>query len=251
MWHELCLLLMAVQRLTRLPAPRWLGPPQAWRPQWRRDSVRHDAAVGLLVGSAGSAVLWMAAHAWPALLSVLLSMAATLWLTAARHERGLAAACDAAAGAAGAAEREPALGAAGAIALLGMLALKAAALHGLATRDLDAALMALPLAHTGSRAAAVMLMRALPAAVPAVDGLGVAVAMVWSVVVAAAAGVFIAPAALALAALATVLCAVLAARRLRQLSVRAGSSQAAALDAAQQACELAVYLALLAMLARG
>jgi adenosylcobinamide-GDP ribazoletransferase len=242
MWHELCLLLMAVQRLTRLPAPRWLGAPEQWRAEWRRDSLRHDPAVGLLVGACGAAVLWAAAHAWPALLSVLVSMAATLWLTAARNERALATAIDGATGVG-----VPALGAAGAIALLVTLALKAAALHGLATRDLDAALVALPLAHTGSRAAVLVLMRSLPGATPAIDGLSLGIGLVWAMVMAAAASVFIPWSAIALAALAMTLCGVLAARRLHE----GAGGNANTLGAAQQACELAASLALLAVLARG
>jgi adenosylcobinamide-GDP ribazoletransferase len=246
MWRELCLLLMAVQRQTRLPAARWLGAPQRWPPEWQRDSRRHDAFVGLIVGGAGAAVLWMAAHAWPAPLSVLLSMAATLWLTSARAERGLAAASDAPAQAHGAW-----LGAAGAIALFGALALKAAALHGLATRDLDVALMALPLAHTWSRAAVVLVGRDAPDVAPAGAGMRTAATLLWAVCAAVcaavAAGVFIAPATLVLAALATALCAVLCAMH----EARRSTGRNAAADAMQVACELVTYLALLAMLARG
>jgi adenosylcobinamide-GDP ribazoletransferase len=260
MWHELRLFLIAVQFLTRVPVPAWVG----WKPEWLHDSARHFPAVGLAVGGFGAVVLWAAAHGWPAPVTVLLSMAATVWLTGAFHEDGLADTCDGLGGAVGreralAIMKDSRLGSYGALGLLLVLALKAAALHGLATRDLQFTLAALPLAHAWSRAATVLLLRLLPYGGDAghakakplaqrVDGLGLSVAVLWTVLVAAAASFFIPPPALLAAAVAALAVALWMARWLRQ---RLGGYTGDGLGATQQFTELAVYLALLAALSHG
>jgi adenosylcobinamide-GDP ribazoletransferase len=151
------------------------------------------------------------------------------------------------------------LGTYGAVGLLLVLALKAAALHALATRDLGATLAALPLAHAWSRGATVGLLRLLPyggdvehaKAKPLaqqVDGLGLVVALMWCVLAAAVASVLVAPPVLLAAAGAVVGVTLFMARWLQQ---RLGGYTGDALGATQQFSELAVYLAVLAMLARG
>ena len=143
--HELRLFFIALQFLTRVPVPAWVG----WRADWMNQSARHFALVGACVGAFGGAVFWAAAHLWPATLAVLLSMVATVWITGAFHEDGLADTCD---GLGGAVSRQRALdimkdsrlGTYGTLGLLAVLALKAAALAGLAARDLAATLV-LPL----------------------------------------------------------------------------------------------------------
>lgn len=260
MKHELRLFFVALQFLTRIPIPRWVG----FQPEWLHASARHFPAVGLVVGGLGALVLWAAAHAWPALLSVLLSMAATVWLTGAFHEDGLADTCDALGGSV---SRERALeimkdsriGTYGAVALLLVLATKAAALHGLATRDLVAALAVLPLAHAWSRAATVLLLRVLPYAGDAehakakpmaqqVDGLALAIAAMWAALAGGALSLFLPWAALWVAVLAVLLVVVGMGRWLMQ---RLGGYTGDALGATQQLCELAVYMAVLAVLSRG
>jgi adenosylcobinamide-GDP ribazoletransferase len=225
MWHELLLLLMAAQALTRLPAPAWVGD----EPRARRDSLRHWPAVGLLLGGAGALVLWLAAHAWPSLVSVLLSVAAMLWLTGARHEAAMV----------GETLAVPRL-----LALLALLALKVAVLQGLAARDLLATLAVLPLAQAWSRAALVLLLRLQPPAEAAarVDGLGFALATMWAALAAAAAAPFMPAPALAGAALAAVL---------GTLALARGPATPARQGALQQGTELLVYGAVLALLVRG
>jgi adenosylcobinamide-GDP ribazoletransferase len=260
MWHELRLFLIALQFLTRVPVPAWVG----WKPAWLHDSARHFPAVGLAVGGFGAFVLWAAAHAWSAPVAVLLSMAATVWLTGAFHEHGLADTCDELGAGVGrrralAIPRDSRLGSRGAIALLLVLALKATALHGLATRDLYAALAVLPLAHAWSRAATVLLLRLLPSggdAGPAkgkplaqrVDGFGFAVAVLWVVLGAALAAFFVSGPALLAAAVAALAVALWMARWLHR---RLGGASGDGLGATQQCTELAVYLAVLAALSHG
>lgn len=257
MKHELRLFFIALQFLTRVPVPAWVG----FQPAWLHQSARHFPAVGLCVGALAAAVLWGAAHFWSALIAVLLSMAATVWATGAFHEDGLADTCD---GLGGAVSRERALeimkdsrlGTYGAVGLLLVLALKAAALHALALRDLLAVLALLPLAHAWSRAATVLLLRVLPyggdvdhaKAKPMaqqIDGHGLALALAWAAIAGAAAAVFVSPEVLLWALLAT---AAVTLWMVRWLQRRLGGYTGDALGATQQFTELAIYLAALAAL---
>jgi adenosylcobinamide-GDP ribazoletransferase len=258
MQQELRLFFIALQFLTRVPVPAWVG----WQPQWMNDSARHFPAVGLVVGGVAAAALWVGALWWTAAVAVLLSMAATIWLTGAFHEDGLADTCD---GLGGAVDREKALaimkdsrlGTYGAVALLLVLAIKGASLHGLATRDLIAALAVLPLAHAWSRVATVVLLRFLPyggdtdhaKAKPMaqqVDGLAFGIALMWGVIAALGAGVFLPPGALLWAAMSALVVTMWMARWLQK---RLGGYTGDALGATQQFCEVAVYLAVQAALA--
>jgi adenosylcobinamide-GDP ribazoletransferase len=260
MLHEIRLFFIALQFLTRVPVPGWVG----WQPEWLHHSARHFAGVGLLVGSLASAVLWVAGHAWPATVAVLLSMVFTVWLTGAFHEDGLADTCDALGGAvtrerALAIMKDSRLGTYGVVGLVAVLALKAAVLVALASRDLAAALVMLPLAHTWSRGATVLLLRLLPyggdpdhaKAKPMaqqVDGLGLAMAVLWCVLAAAVATLFVPGLALLAGAAATLLCALIVARWLK---TRLGGYTGDGLGATQQLCELTVYLSLAAVLSWG
>jgi adenosylcobinamide-GDP ribazoletransferase len=251
MLHELRLFFIALQFLTRVPVPAWVG----WRAEWMNDSVRHFPAVGLLVGGFGAGVFWAAAHLWPAPVAVVLSMAATVWLTGAFHEDGLADTCD---GLGGAVSRERALeimkdsriGTYGAVGLLLVLALKAAALHALALRDLHTAL---------SRTVAVALLVWLPYAGDAAHAKAKPMAMQASAgVLLAAFGWCAAGLGVALLlgwrerdVLVMVLAAAVAALLMaRWLRGRLGGFTGDTLGAAQQGAEVAIYLALAASLAR-
>lgn len=223
------LFLVALGLLTRLP----LVAPETGREEWQRRSVRHNPAVGLVLGSAGALVLWAAAYAWPAPVAVMLGMAAPLWLTGARDE----AACI---------QRGAALDARALVGLVLALAIKLAALHGLATRDLMATLSLMPLAQAWAWAASVALPPAPgdtreggPADAPAVDGLTRGVLGLWVLVTLAAASPFVPLACLLLALLAVITGVVWAAGRPQRSS-----------PAVRLGVELAVLLAALATLAR-
>lgn len=165
--HELRLFLLALQFFTRVPVTGRLAAWVGWEPAWLHQSARHYPAVGLCVGWFGAAVLWAAALVWPLPVAVGLGMAATVWLTGGFHEDGLADTCD---GLGGTVSRERALlimkdsrlGSYGALGLIGVLGLKAAALHGLAAASLAQALLALVWAHALSRTVPVVLLRWLP-----------------------------------------------------------------------------------------
>ena len=250
MIRELRLFLIALQFMTRVPVPRWVG----FEAGWLNRSARHFAGVGLLVGGVGAAVLWAASRWWPMPVAVGLSMAATLWLTGAFHEDGFADTCD---GLGGAVSRERALeimkdsriGAYGAIGIAMMLGLKAATL---ATLPLGTALPALLLGHTASRAAATALMLLLPYAgdaaqakakplaqqVGAAEGIGAALWLglvslsLWGL---GAVAVPVLGVALASATLAAMAC-------VRWLRHRLGGFTGDTLGATQQIAELALLL---------
>ncbi len=251
--HELRLALLALQFLTRVPVPAAVG----YRDEWLHACARHFPLVGAFVGVVAALVLVAAAQVWPWPVAVLLSMVATLLLTGAFHEDGLADTFDALGGAvtrerALAIMKDSRLGTYGTVALLSVLAVKASALWALG----PAAGAALVLAHSASRALPVLLIRFLPYAGDAesarakplaqrVSAAGVAVACAWVAVLAAglavAGGLSVSRTVLALLAAAAV--AALMARWLRR---RLGGFTGDALGAAQQLGEVTIYLALCA-----
>lgn len=177
--HEIRLSLIALQFLTRVPVPGWVG----FEPAWLQGCLRYFPLVGALVGLAGALVLAATAFWWPPVVAVVLSMAFTVWLTGGFHEDGLADTCD---GLGGAVSRERALtimkdsrlGSYGALGLVLTLILKAVVLASLATpllNELGSAesshvrqvllawtMMALVWCHAASRLVPVCLIRFLP-----------------------------------------------------------------------------------------
>jgi adenosylcobinamide-GDP ribazoletransferase len=245
-------LLLALQFLTRVPVHTAVFDACELN-----RSARYFPVIGALVGVAGAVVLAGAALLWPLPVAVLLSMAATIWLTGGFHEDGLADTCD---GLGGAVSRERALaimkdsriGSYGTLGLVLMLGLKAAVLtaQGSVTRTA----CAMVLAHALSRAAPVALLallhyagdvdhaKAKPMA-QQVNAADVAIAMLLAGAVTALLarplGITHSLAALGAAALAT------AAMR-RWLRRRLGGYTGDTLGATQQGTEAAVLLALAA-----
>ncbi|TKC83025.1 adenosylcobinamide-GDP ribazoletransferase [Trinickia terrae] len=115
----------ALGYFTRVPVPRWVG----FDASWLAAAARYFPLVGVLVGGLGALTYLVALRVFPSSIAVLLSMAATLAVTGAFHEDGLADCCDAFGGGY---TREDVLrimhdsriGAFGAIALVVALALK-------------------------------------------------------------------------------------------------------------------------------
>ena len=190
MIHELRLYFVALQFLTRLPSPRWVG----FEPEWLNQSARHFPAVGLLVGLVAAFVLVLGHVLFTPTVAVGLSMAATLLLTGAFHEDGWADTCDALGGGASVGReralvimKDSRIGTYGTAGLVLMLGLKAATLVAL---PLALSVPALLFAHAASRAAAVTLIRWLPYAgdiehakakplAQRISGAGLAVAWAW------------------------------------------------------------------------
>jgi adenosylcobinamide-GDP ribazoletransferase len=85
----------ALGYFTRVPVPRWVG----FEPSWLNAAARYFPLVGALIGVLAALVYLAALHVFPAGVAVLLSMAATLLVTGAFHEDGLADCLDAFGGA--------------------------------------------------------------------------------------------------------------------------------------------------------
>ncbi|MFH0131285.1 adenosylcobinamide-GDP ribazoletransferase [Variovorax sp. VaC1] len=253
--------LLALQFFTRVPVT---GPLAAWvgfSPQMLRASAAHLPGIGWLVGGVAAAVfvgvgMGLSGTAG-ALVAAVLSTVATVMLTGAFHEDGLA---DVADGLGGSANRDRALeimkdsriGAFGTVALVLALGLKFALLATLAGHGLAAVAVAIVGAHVLSRLAPLFLIRWLPyvgdsgasKAKPLADAISrgaLAMAVVWSIPAVAlllyAHDPVHVAAALVVAALAAGWMARLFMRRLQGFT---GDG----LGATQQVCELAIYLVL-------
>ncbi|ABM97292.1 cobalamin-5'-phosphate synthase (plasmid) [Methylibium petroleiphilum PM1] len=161
--RELRLFMLALQFLTRVPVPAWVG----FDPAQMRRAVRHFPLVGVLIGAFSAGIALAASRLWPPTVAAALAVAATVWLTAAFHEDGLADTFDALLGAAPrdkalAIMKDSRIGTYGAVALVLSLLLRTLLLAELMARDPAAAAVILIAAHASGRSAAVALMAALP-----------------------------------------------------------------------------------------
>ena len=153
-------LFAAVQYFTRLPVPAWVGHGQAAL----EDAARYFPAVGLLIGGIGAAILLAAGRCWSMPVAVVIGMIATVLVTGALHEDGLADSID---GLGGALDRirsleimkDPRIGVFGAAALMLILLLRFSALSAMPIRTAALALIA---ANTVSRLGGVLIMATLP-----------------------------------------------------------------------------------------
>ena len=153
MAHQLRLFFVALEFFTRLPVPRWVG----FDPLWSREAARFLPLVGWLVGVVGAVVAALSALVLPPVVALLLSMLTTIVLTGALHEDGWADLCDGFGGGHTRARmleimRDPRLGAFGVIGLLGMLALKFAALQSMPSQVVALVLVAHPLSRLAALA---------------------------------------------------------------------------------------------------
>jgi adenosylcobinamide-GDP ribazoletransferase len=156
---ELRYFFTALGYFTRVPVPRWVG----YEPHYLNAAARYFPLVGVLVGGLGALVYLTALRVFPPSVAVLLSMAATLLVTGAFHEDGLADCCDAFGGAY---TREDVLrimhdsriGAFGAIALVIALALKWQTLAALPPFRAAGLMIA---AHAASRTCAISYLATL------------------------------------------------------------------------------------------
>ena len=253
--------LLALQFFTRIPVAGRLAAWVGYSPAMLNASAGHFPGVGWVVGAAGAAVLWAALPVWGAWVAALLSTAATVWLTGAFHEDGLADTADALGGQV---SRERALeimkdsriGSYGTVALLLALGLKLALLASIAQRGAALAAAALLAAHVLSRAAPLVVMRALPYVsdaaqakskplAEAVSARGAWTGVLWSIP--ALALVWQAQDAMMFVVTGLLWCLALAAM-LRLLRRRLQGFTGDTLGATQQVCELALYLGLAARL---
>ena len=176
MREELAVFLLAVQFLTRLP----VRSRHLYTEARLAAATRYHPLVGALIGAFSGGVFWLAHLVFPASLSVVLAVAASLVATGALHEDGFADTCD---GLGGGATRERALeimrdsrlGTYGATGLGLMLAAKVLALVAAPPETVPWLLIA---AHAASRSSAVLALatgtyaRDAGVAAPVADAVG-------------------------------------------------------------------------------
>jgi adenosylcobinamide-GDP ribazoletransferase len=156
---ELDRLFAAIAFMTRLPVP----PAATHDAAWLVRCAKYFPLVGILIGAIGAAILVTAGAVWSGVLPALLATAATILVTGALHEDGLADTADSLGGrnreARLAIMKDSRLGTFGALALGLGVALRVAALATLAP---DLAAWALIASHAGARLATVLALAALP-----------------------------------------------------------------------------------------
>lgn len=156
---ELDRLFAAIGLLTRLPVPA-----AAIRdPAWLVRSAKYFPLVGTLIGAIGAAILVTAGAVWSGPLPALLATAATILVTGALHEDGLADTADSLGGRTRQARlaimKDSRLGTFGALALGLSAALRVTALASLTP---GLAVWALVAGHAGARFATVLVLAMLP-----------------------------------------------------------------------------------------
>ncbi|MPS48163.1 adenosylcobinamide-GDP ribazoletransferase [Methylobacillus sp.] len=238
------LFLLALGFFTRLPVPaiQHLDSTEL------NDAARYFPLVGMLIGLAAALVLYLSLHILPATVAIILSMVATVWLTGAFHEDGLADTMDGLGGGWTKQQtlvimKDSRIGSYGAIALFLALLLKFISLGQMPPAMLPWILVS---AHALSRLAAVLVMatqeyvreegKAKPLATnPSRISL-------WIAVVSGLAPLLLLPARLWLALLPVVLVWCWFSWKLKQ---RIGGYTGDCLGAMQQLTELAFYLGIL------
>lgn len=163
MKQEFRLFLRALQYFTRLPVPASIGHA----PDQLGQTARYLPLIGLVVGLAAAAVLWLSAHVLPVGVAVGLALTAGILITGAFHEDGLSDFADGLGGAtrerALAIMKDSRVGVYGVIAVVLTLLLKYEALAALVARHTAGyAALALVAGHVVSRAVAVSVMVTLP-----------------------------------------------------------------------------------------
>ncbi len=88
--REIHIFFNALMFLTRIPCPRWVD----FSEEYLNQASRYFPLVGILVGILAAGVFWLMQQVFSISLSILLSMAASIWITGAFHEDGLADFCD-------------------------------------------------------------------------------------------------------------------------------------------------------------
>lgn len=246
--QEVRLLAMAAAFLTRLPLARRLRHSD----EDLNHSSRYFSLVGAGVGAMGALVLACAAAWLPLPVAVILSVVATVLLTGAFHEDGLADTCDAFGGGMTREDifrimEDSRIGAFGALGLGLAIALKATSL---ACLPLALATMALVFAHAFSRSVSVLVMALGQYAKKTGGKTRPVAAGVGTVDAAIATAIGLAPVLLAPALfLPSAVCMLLAgAGMYAYFRARVGGYTGDTLGAIQQVSEIVCYLVLLAQL---
>lgn len=260
--------LLALQFFTRVPVTGRLADWVGFSPEMLRASAAHYPGIGIGIGAVAAGVaagLVTALGSGPVVpwVAAVFATIATVLLTGALHEDGLA---DVADGLGGTQDRTRALaimkdsrtGAFGALALVLAIAAKVSLLAHLGSADVRALCVALVLAHCLSRAWPLLLIRFLPyvgeadgsKAKPLADAIGgraLAAGFSWTALALGSAAALQGVGFVAAALLASCVASWVLARWFRR---RLGGFTGDCLGATQQVAEIACYLGVALWLAR-
>lgn len=158
--HEVRFFLIALQFLTRIQVKQIIPFPEDWLPR----SAKYMPLVGALIGAVVGIVMLAATAVFPAPVAVVIGLVASVLLTGALHEDGLADTVDAFGGGSNVERRleimkDSRIGTYGVLALIAVLALKGTSLAAMGPVAVIGALIA---AYAGGRLAAVLALAFLP-----------------------------------------------------------------------------------------
>lgn len=88
--EEIHIFFSAVISYTRIPAPAWV----IHNNDYLSKNIKYFPLIGWIVGSIAAGVYWLALPLFSPSVAVVLSMIASVWITGAFHEDGLADTCD-------------------------------------------------------------------------------------------------------------------------------------------------------------
>jgi adenosylcobinamide-GDP ribazoletransferase len=249
--RELVLFFNALRFFTRLPVPAWVGHST----DLMNHSARWFPAIGWVVGAVAASVMWATGQLLPGALAALLSTAATIRLTGAFHEDGWGDVCD---GFGGGWQREQIMAIMkdsriGAYGTTGIVLMLGGKLLALAQLPLDAAVIAVLVAHPLSRLLSTSLIYTMdyardedPQGVSRAKPLAVKLGageMAWATLCGLLPLALLAPVQIAAVLIAGAAVTVVAARHFQR---RIGGYTGDCLGAVQQLSELAIYVALCA-----
>ncbi|WP_423416266.1 adenosylcobinamide-GDP ribazoletransferase [Hyphomicrobium sp. B1] len=158
--HEVRFFLIALQFLTRIQVKQIIPFPEDWLPR----SAKYMPLVGALIGATVGLVMLAATVVFPTSVAVVIGLVASVLLTGALHEDGLADTVDAFGGGSNVERRleimkDSRIGTYGVLALIAVLALKGTSLAAIGPVAVIGALIA---AYAGGRLAAVLALAFLP-----------------------------------------------------------------------------------------
>ena len=86
MKKEIRIFFTALMFFTRIPCPKWVDHSE----EYLNKSSKYFPLMGWIVGGGSALVFWLSTYIFPLPISILLSMIASILITGAFHEDGLA-----------------------------------------------------------------------------------------------------------------------------------------------------------------
>ncbi|HWY97589.1 MAG TPA: adenosylcobinamide-GDP ribazoletransferase, partial [Bacteroidia bacterium] len=90
MKKEIRIFFTALMFFTRIPCPKWVDHSE----EYLNKSSKYFPLMGWIVGGFSALIYFGGTYIFPVSIAILLSMVASIWITGAFHEDGLADVCD-------------------------------------------------------------------------------------------------------------------------------------------------------------